>query len=297
MRIVAVDNSTNELRWGPEQRFEFIEFKLFWEGKINRNDLIDQFGVSVPQASKDLAAYRDIAPDNLHYDAKVKRYLVSENFNPILFQPNPDRYLSQLKAMAEHIMRIEDTWMSAPPPADAMPIPTRKVNAFVLRAVVEAIQNKKSICVFYHSMNDQRPDAIWRLISPHAFAYDGFRWHVRAYCHMSEKFKDFLLSRCQDAQSPEPTLVSAVEDMDWNRYFGIILRPNPLLSENQQAAVAWDYNMADGQVTVLVRYALLYYFNKRLRLDVAEQHDRPHERPIVVVNELEFKRALQSLAN
>ena len=40
--------------WGVEKRFEFIEFRLFWEGKINRKDLIDQFAISVPQSSIDL---------------------------------------------------------------------------------------------------------------------------------------------------------------------------------------------------------------------------------------------------
>ena len=29
------------------QRLEFIEFRLFWEGHMNRIDLMDQFGVSV----------------------------------------------------------------------------------------------------------------------------------------------------------------------------------------------------------------------------------------------------------
>ncbi|WP_348525014.1 hypothetical protein [Pararhodobacter sp. SW119] len=43
-----------ELRWGIEQRLEFIEFRLFWEGHVNRSDLMDQFGVSVNQASTDL---------------------------------------------------------------------------------------------------------------------------------------------------------------------------------------------------------------------------------------------------
>ena len=42
-----------------------------------------------------------------------------------------------------------------------------------------------------------------------------------------------------------------------------------------------------------VRLALLYYFNKRLRLDVAEQLDSPHETPIVVANAEEFREALR----
>ena len=50
------------LKWGVERRLEFIEFRLFWEGGVNRSDLIDTFGVSVPQASKDLTHYQERAP-------------------------------------------------------------------------------------------------------------------------------------------------------------------------------------------------------------------------------------------
>src|SRR3954453_9077099 len=50
--------------------------------------------------------------------------------------------------------------------------------------------------------------------------------------------------------------------------------------------------MSDGKVTVSVRYALLYYFNKRLRLDVAAHLDSPHERPVIVANHIEFSEAL-----
>ena len=52
-----MSNDKSELRWGVEQRLEFIEFRLFWEEHVNRIDLMDQFGVSVNQASMDLNRY------------------------------------------------------------------------------------------------------------------------------------------------------------------------------------------------------------------------------------------------
>ena len=57
-----MDIDRSELRWGVEQRLEFIEFRLFWEGHVNRSDLMDQFGVSVNQASTDLNRYIGFAP-------------------------------------------------------------------------------------------------------------------------------------------------------------------------------------------------------------------------------------------
>ncbi|MES2390903.1 MAG: hypothetical protein V4555_04635, partial [Acidobacteriota bacterium] len=42
-------------RWGQERRLEFIEFRLQWEGRVNRSDLVNYFSISVPQASLDFA--------------------------------------------------------------------------------------------------------------------------------------------------------------------------------------------------------------------------------------------------
>lgn len=67
-----MDNDRSELRWGVEQRLEFIEFRLFWEGHVNRSDLMDQFGVSVNQASTDLNRYIGFAPDNMVYDKSAR---------------------------------------------------------------------------------------------------------------------------------------------------------------------------------------------------------------------------------
>ena len=64
------------MRWGVEKRLEFIEFRLYWEGGINRADITGQFGVSVPQASKDLNLYVAKAPGNLFYDKSVKSTLL-----------------------------------------------------------------------------------------------------------------------------------------------------------------------------------------------------------------------------
>src|ERR1700722_10902473 len=116
-------------RWGAEQRLEFIEFRLFWEGTLNRADIIDQFGVSAVQASADLAQYKGIAPNNLDYDASLKRFIAADNFTPRLGLPNADRYLVQLKAIADRVISVGDTSIGAPPTIDAMPIPHRRVDS------------------------------------------------------------------------------------------------------------------------------------------------------------------------
>lgn len=67
-----MENDRSDLRWGVEQRLEFIEFRLFWEGHVNRSDVMEQFGLSVNQASSDLNRYISFAPDNMTYDKSAR---------------------------------------------------------------------------------------------------------------------------------------------------------------------------------------------------------------------------------
>jgi predicted DNA-binding transcriptional regulator YafY len=291
-----MDSSTPRLRWNAEQRLEFIEFRLFWEGRVNRSDITDMFGVSVPQASSDLAQYRELAPANIHYDASEKRYLPTPDFHPRILKPNAERYLAQLKAISEHVIALPDTWIMELPDVDVAPIPTRRVEPHALRQFLTAIRSKRSISIEYQSMNDLRPDPMWREITPHAIASDGLRWHLRAYCHIERVFKDFIISRClQIGQMGEP-LADPLEDTAWSTFFEVVLIANPRLSPAQQTTVQRDYGMQDGRSVLRVRHALLYYLNKRLRLDVAEKQDRPKETPVVVANRAEYNAALKKIS-
>lgn len=280
------------MRWGVEKRLEFIDFRLFWEGGINRADIMEAFGVSVPQASKDLSLYEEKSPGNLQYDKHEKRYLASQSFKPLFLKPEADRYLTQLRTVSDHVVRSEETWLSSMPDVDAMPVPHRRVDVEVLRVLLSAIRQGRSLEILYQSMNAVRPEPTWRRITPHAFGNDGLRWHVRAFCHIDSKFKDFLLSRCMETRDEGAPGAPAASDVHWHEIFEVVLAPNPALTTPQQRIVAQDYNMSAGKVVVPVRKALLYYFQKRLRLDAIGALDAPHESPVIIANKAEFSRAL-----
>jgi len=284
------------MRWGVEKRLEFIEFRLFWEGGINRADIMERFSVSVPQASKDLSLYEEKAPGNLVYDKRQKRYLAAPGFKPAFLKPEADIYLSQLRSVSDRVVSTEETWLSDMPETDAMPVPHRLVDVDVLRALLTAIRRQRAVEILYQSMNPARSKPTWRWITPHAFGNDSLRWHVRAYCHIDKKFKDFLLSRCLEARGDGESGASPEDDVFWNETFQVVLSPNPELSQNQRAVVAQDYDMKGDQVSVPVRRALLYYFEKRLRLDAVSALDAPHETPVVIANRDEFAQALAEAA-
>lgn len=280
------------IRWGVEQRLEFIEFRLYWEGKINRSDITEYFGVSVPQASKDLSRYQDLAPSNIDYDKSEKHYFATDSFKPEFLDPSADKYLNYLHAVADGVTTDKQTWLSMVPSFETLPLPQRNIDPIVLRGVLEAVRWSRSMEIRYQSMSPDRPKPIWRQITPHAFAHDGLRWHVRAYCHLTHRFKDFLLSRILKSRSCEKRGPGAHEDNSWNETTTVLLSPHPNLTPAQQEIVARDYGMKDQQLAVKMRRALLYYFLRRLNLDFEETKRSPREQHVVLANPDAVRRAL-----
>lgn len=271
-----------DLRWGVERRLEFIEFRLFWEGHVNRGDLMDAFGVSVNQASTDLNRYIGMAPDNMVYDKSARAYIRGAKFEPLFLTPDASRYLSQLRSVADGILDRADAWIGPFPSYDAAPTPVRGVDAGTLRSVIAAIRRSEAIEVRYQSLS--RPEPRWRWIAPHAIGFDGFRWHTRAFCLTDQSFKDFLLSRIIETRRTKPSEVGADGDADWNEQVTLEIGPHPELSDTQQKVIALDYGMRGRKAKILVRKALLYYALKRLGLDTDPAVRRPQEQQIVLLS-------------
>ncbi len=287
-----MSEAETSLRWGVERRLEFIEFRLFWEGGINRGDIMEFFGVSVPQASKDLSLYQELAPGNLSYDRSAKRYLASKSFRPRFLEPDPDRYLAQLRSLADDLAPDTQTWLGLVPDMGVLPIPHRQVKADVLRTLLAVMRARQSIEVNYLSLNPERTDAQWRRITPHAIGSDGLRWHVRAFCHIDNRFKDFLLSRCLGQARPGAAGAEPGADEDWQTVVQIRLIPNPRLSTAQRRVILQDFDMTDGGIDLAVRKALIFYFARQLRINQRDPDTDPLATPVVVENKEVFDRAV-----
>ena len=289
-----MDNDKSELRWGVEQRLEFIELRLFWEGHVNRSDLMDQFGVSVNQASTDLNRYIGFAPANMVYDKSARTYVRGSAFQPQFLEPDASRYLAQLRSVAENILDREDSWIANLPSFASAPTPVRGVDPVTLRSVVGAIRRSEEIEIRYQSLSS--PDPRWRWIAPHAIAFDGFRWHARAFCLTDECFKDFLLSRMIEIRGSRESGKTADDDLDWNSEVVLEVAPHPELSETQAKVIALDYGMRGGSAKIKVRRALLYYALRRLGLDTDPAARRPQDQQIVLMNAPEIGHSIPSVS-
>lgn len=249
--------------WGQQRRLEFIDFRLYWDGRINRGDLTGFFGISVPQASLDLARYQELAPANVAYDRSEKVYRATPEFKPVLVREDSARYLNEVLAVASGTLAKDTVSVGWMPPVDLVRHPHRSVSPQALLAVLRAIRQRLVLEVEYQSFSQAAPTT--RLISPHAIAFDGFRWHMRAYCHARTAFRDFVFGRLLKIRSHSKSEIDPRSDDEWSTFVEVKIAPHPDLTEAQRRAIELDYAMDRGLAVLPIRRALLFYVLKQLR--------------------------------
>lgn len=245
-------------------RLSFIEARLFFLGELRRVDVAKRFSQASIQASRDLALYKDLAPDNLVYDFQAKRYLPAEKFKPV-FSHTPERVMYWLKSGL----------------GDGLPHPQGLPTAAVenlslprlgeLAVVTRAIYRKHVLEVSYVSLSSGRTS---RQIVPHALVDNGQRWHVRAYDRANARFSDFVITRISKAAVLDGDQVAEHErpdaDLQWNRTIDLTLIPHPQL--NHKTPIEADYEMRSGMLSVTCRAAVAGYALRRWGVDCSEGH-------------------------
>ena len=71
------------MNYAIKQRLRFIEFLLVHYGAVGRYELMDFFGISPAQATRDFRLYKQNAPTNVYFDERQKKYHKSDLFKPI----------------------------------------------------------------------------------------------------------------------------------------------------------------------------------------------------------------------
>ncbi len=287
---IKKDIAPRDLRWGVERRLEFAEFRIVWDGRLNRNDITEFFGISTPQAAADISRYQELAPNNITYDKSAKCYVKGKAFKPVFLTADAQRYLAQLQSITDGILTSDETWISRLPSFDAVPVLRREIKTDHLSGILEAIHSTSAINIKYQSMT--QPEPAWRWIFPHALGFDGFRWHTRAYCYVDNIFKDFLLPRIQGVRGIKDSEIDSKSDEAWHSNVTVQIGPHPDLNENQKRVVEVDYGMTDGALGITTRKAFLYYVLKRFSLDLPVGSRSAKDQHIVLLNSEEIDDAL-----
>lgn len=262
---VQFPKTVGEPRWSQERRLEFIDFRLRWNRTVNRGELVDFFRISIQQASADLAYYSQLAPNNMEYDKSLKTYKATSNFQPAINNDDAHSYLSELLGLSVGTLDSSASFIGWQPPHDLVHYPTRPIETGILLRLLWAIKDEDELLVSYQSMRRPKPTTRW--IAPHALAFDGQRWHVRAWCQENKDFRDFVISRIQHVDASRKSTVSAEADSWWNTYVDIVIKPRNGLTSDQRRAIEIDFGMTRSRLRLSCRKALAFYLLRQLQLD------------------------------
>lgn len=248
------------------ERLSHIDFRLRFLGTIGRNDLVKRFGIKEAAATRDIALYRELAPHNLIFDTRSKRYRQTEAFTPLFEFPAQQA----LTALAHG---FGDDFVTPHKPHIPCEVPTQlnTPHLDVLAVLSRAIHQKKVVEMDYRSLSS---GLTTRQIVPFVLVDNGLRWHVRAYDRKRERFADFVINRIVRSKLLHEATILAKEakeaDIQWNRIVEMHLVPHPRL--HYPETIEYEYGMQNGMLKVNVRAAVAGYVLRRWNVDCSEHH-------------------------
>ena len=269
MSIISEKYKNNEeiekLTYAQKQRLSFIDFSLLFKGSINRKELTEKFEMGLANATRDLALYKELAPQNIDFNAKDRAYLQATTFKP-LFSYNSKQTLAKL---ANKISDGFDGVLEIAFPVDA-PHQLNVPDIFIVAKIVQAILKGKAISIIYTSLSSGSKA---REIVPHKIVDNGLRWHVRGYDRKSNSFRDFVITRISKVTIKDnevETFEEEINDHQWVRMMNLAIVPHPNNVQYPQA-IMMDYGMDNGVLELKVRAALAGYLLRRWNIDCSKE--------------------------
>lgn len=242
----------DDLKHAQRQRMLFLEQCFTWRGLANRKDLVERFGISLPQAAQDFRLYLDRAGRSKPiYDPARKSYFAATRIT----HPTSESLTDAFEILDE-------------PESDAnLPQPQRRADPRIVARLYQAMKARQSIEVRYTSMTSGPGSDQW--IAPIHFTSDGEAVHLRAYSFKHREYRNYLPIRFDASSSfalrqPGDALP---EDVDWETRVRISLRPKRSLSPEQAEVVRREYGFDGDFLFVEIRRALEFYFDRRWGLD------------------------------
>ncbi len=260
----------SELPRKQRDRLAFIEMQAWFCGEVSRQNVVARFAVKTAAATRDLALYRCLAPNNLDFNDSRKSYLPSPTFSP-LFDFDPERVSTWLS----HGFGDDEplAWNSGIQCSVTEQLSRPKLN--VLAALCRAIKQEQAVTIEYQSLSGKST----RVIVPFALHNNAQRWHVRAFDRKANEFRDFVLTRITSV-----TLAGDIkanekpsEDDQWNRKVELELVPHPDLDRPEPVILDYDFDETLVR-TVKVRAAVAGYALRQWGVDCTPGHSlKPRE--------------------
>ena len=290
MRTRKPKQQLTDVKWESLLRFRLIEIVSLWEGHLTTRHLMSTFGIKRQQASRDINAYKAIAPGNIEYFPGRKGYGPTRRFEPVFIDGTVDEYLNLVDSRGfmsatTHRVAIPDahTHILRTPPRLAQPA--------IVRPIVDACRRGRRLEITYASMSS--PEGEERVIAPHAVVSSGYRWHVRAYCEKNRDYRDFLLGRVLGISDDlGPSLEDPINDQRWQTEITLRLIPHPDLTRQQKKLVRYERCFEGDVLELQTREATAIYLLHMLQIPTYKT-DNCRANPLVledpgVVSHLRF---------
>lgn len=259
------------------RRFSFIEARLLWAGGLTANDLAAAFGIARQNAQQSITTYARRHPGQLKYDRHQRRQVPTDAFEVRYIRDDVGRFLDYQRAVAHTALFYDEPdWADLPfTDADRFTHPLYDKDA--ARTALSALRRRMIVVIGYWAMRGART----RRISPHHLVYADGRYHLRAYCLETEKFRDFAIARIVTAKLSDEPWISEADDKEWHERIDLEFEINPQLDDDAKAALEKDYMTAGASTLVIkgARRAIAYYIERRFtRID--HRYHLPLWRPI-----------------
>ncbi|SET06806.1 helix-turn-helix transcriptional regulator [Thorsellia anophelis] len=243
------------------ERLAYIDFALMFKGQTNRVEICRRFNVYPTQVTKDFVLYKQFAPENLSYDAKLRMQVRGPNFKP-LFEYHVSKILSSISHGFGDGM---DSTIESNFPIET-PYLFNEPNLDVLSKVTESFDKGVPIKIRYISLSSGEQE---RVIIPHTIVNNGLRWHVRGFDRLRGEFRDFVITRIKSAECVIEDSINEFEskefDHNWNETIELVLAPHPNITHKE--AIELDYCMVKAERKLKVRKANADYLLRLWNVD------------------------------
>jgi predicted DNA-binding transcriptional regulator YafY len=255
-----------DLTQPQRDRLAFVELRVRFIGEIRRQDLVSRFGIQSAAATRDLALYKELAPENIDYDPKGKAYVTGPDFRPVFDFP-AERILAWLsQGFGDGEPTKIKSWISC-----EMPSRLSLPDLNILASVTRAIHQECPLRIAYHSLSSGETE---REIVPFALIDNGLRWHVRAFDRKAQEFRDFVITRIKQPMVMKGAAVESHEqsnqDIQWTRIVEVELVPHP--DQPRPEITEMDYSMSGGVLRMKLRAATAGYILRKWSVDCSPDH-------------------------
>ncbi len=252
---------------------------LIWEGELSNHRVREVFGLQTVQASRLIAAFRERWPSVCDWDGSRKAFVLAAAGQERLRRAKAGTY------SFEGYVRLVGAGQTVGSGSllENWRLDVTEVNPAIFRVLRAACEDRRQVLIRYRSMT--HPKAAERVISPHAMVGVGRRWHVRAWCHENEGFRDFVLGRISAAQAGTGAAPRRREDdAAWNQVVPIRLVPHRQLDTAQAEVIRDELFGGAASRRIDARACLVCYVIQDLRAALHPERERPPAFQIEVTN-------------